>query len=173
MRIQFRPRKTGLQTSCLARILKRRLLRARSLCRLKKLFSAQTPDHKTEVPTAEQSKPPPTPSQSNHKLTIPTRLTHALPPKPVTASIPYVPPSDPTIVEATAMASRPKKVDTSGHELKDGSRYDHIGPLPPQWEIRFSRDRPNEFYYYDLRYKVSTWDRPVSLLATLYRVYRT
>jgi len=125
--------------------------------------SAQTTDQNPEPPATEHNKPPPTPSnQPSHKLTIPIRLTHALPPKPVTASIPYVPPSDPTIVEATAMASRPKKVDTSGHELKDGSRYDHIGPLPPQWEIRFSRDRPNEFYYYDLRYKVSTWDRPVS-----------
>ncbi|KAF5351111.1 hypothetical protein D9756_008315 [Leucocoprinus leucothites] len=126
---------------------------------------AKTPDHRPATSTPEPSKPSPTlANQTSHTLPIPTRLTHALPPKPVTANIPYVPPSDPTIVEATAMASRPnKKVDTSGRELKDGSRSDHIGPLPPQWEIRFSRDRPNEFYYYDLRYKVSTWDRPSAI----------
>ncbi|KAJ3508167.1 hypothetical protein NLJ89_g5903 [Agrocybe chaxingu] len=46
-------------------------------------------------------------SQSSPQRSQPNgnRMTHALPPKPVTAKVPYLPPSHPSIVEATSMIS--------------------------------------------------------------------
>lgn len=94
-------------------------------------------------------------------------MTHALPPKPVTASVPYVPPSDPSIVEATAMAVRPKKPDATPTvtpatpNLKNGSRHDHIGPLPVPWEVCIPRSG-NGIYYHNSQTGQTQWDRPVS-----------
>lgn len=119
----------------------------------------------TETKTAANTTP-----QSGHKLTILPRLTHALPPKPVTASVPYVPPSDPSIVEATAMALRSKKSDATTvattttsptPTLKNGSRHDHIGPLPVPWEVCIPRSG-NGIYYHNSQTGQTQWDRPVS-----------
>lgn len=71
------------------------------------------------------------------------------------------------------MASRSKKADNPGPELKEGCRFDHQGPLPPYWEIRFSRDRPKEFYYFNLQNDQATWERPVSLSADFRRLFAT
>lgn len=138
--------------------------------------SLSTPDKRTPAPasrptpSAESSKPKSTTTpQANNKLIILPRMTHALPPKPMTTNIPYVPPSDPSIVEATAMASRPKKSDTPGLNLKQGDRHDHIGPLPPPWEVGISRS--NEVYYVNGRDGKTTWIRPVSAFHHWYRVH--
>ncbi|KXN91824.1 hypothetical protein AN958_11974 [Leucoagaricus sp. SymC.cos] len=123
----------------------------------------KTPDRQSAASAPEPSKSTPTGTTPNtHKIAFPTRLTHALPAKPMTSNIPYVPPSDPMIVEATAMALRPQKGDIIGHEVRDGGRYDDQGLLPSHWEVRFSRDKPNTYYYYDLRNDVATWQRPTT-----------
>lgn len=140
-------------------------------------ISTATPDQKSNTPTrqpapsAESSKSTSTPlPQASHKLPIPPRMTHALPPKPVTTNIPYVPPSDPSIVEATAMASRPKKGDNTGQNLKNGSRYDHIGPLPAPWEIRIPRSGEGH-YYHNNQSGLTQWNRPVSLFHLDFSVH--
>ena len=87
------------------------------------------------------------------------RLTHALPPKPIAASLPYLPPSHPSIVEATAMATRTRDFKrTTGTTEKTP----HKDPLPPNWEIRYPRSGGRTYYYYNIVTHESTWHHPVS-----------
>ncbi|KAH7882326.1 hypothetical protein F5I97DRAFT_1794177, partial [Phlebopus sp. FC_14] len=86
------------------------------------------------------------------------KLMHALPPKPVVSSVPFVHPSHPSIIEATAMASR------SDRDKRNGGSKSIIhdsDPLPPGWEIRHPRSG-HGIYYYNVRTEESTWTRPTS-----------
>jgi hypothetical protein len=111
--------------------------------------------------------PHPSPQRS-HSFT--TRLTHALPPKPVVANVPYLHPSHPSIVEATAMSTRRSEslknksngpssttVSTTGTKSSGAD-----APLPAGWEARNPRGGGLKVYYYNSQTKQSTWDRPVS-----------
>ncbi|KAF9450232.1 hypothetical protein P691DRAFT_494504 [Macrolepiota fuliginosa MF-IS2] len=127
--------------------------------------SSATPDRKpgssTPQPTESSKATPTATSQTPLKLSVPPRLTHALPPRPVTTNIPYVPPSDPSIVEATAMASRPKKAENVVQNPKNGSRSDNTGPLPPHWELRAPRSDDGH-HYHNTQSGLEQRNRPVS-----------
>ncbi|KAF8632052.1 hypothetical protein AX15_002074 [Amanita polypyramis BW_CC] len=86
------------------------------------------------------------------------RLTHALPPKPIASTLPYIPPSHPSIVEATAMSARARD-----HKRSTGSGEKTVHykePLPPDWEIRYPRSGGRTFYYYNVVTHQSTWYHP-------------
>ncbi|PFH47716.1 hypothetical protein AMATHDRAFT_6488 [Amanita thiersii Skay4041] len=87
------------------------------------------------------------------------RLTHALPPKPIAASLPYISPSHPSIVEATAMSVRSREHKKNGQVGRASTGDDQ---LPPNWEIRYPRNGGREYYYYNVVTHQSTWTRPVS-----------
>jgi hypothetical protein len=123
----------------------------------------------------ESQLPPPTPSQKAansqgspqqsplrpHSL---SKITHALPPKPVVAIAPFVHPSHPSIIEATAMSrsrtDRDKKLN--GTVAKSGPAASDMDPLPPDWELRHPRNGARGVYYYNVRTYESTWTRPVN-----------
>jgi len=92
---------------------------------------------------------------------LPTRshsigtLVHALPPKPVVSSVPFVHPSHPSIIEATAMASRADRDKRNG----DASVHDYSDSLPPGWELKYPRNGRG-VYYYNIHTQESTWTRP-------------
>lgn len=93
-----------------------------------------------------------------------TRLKHALPPKPASAKVPYLPPSHPSIVAATSMTEMPSR-DTP-HDAKPngaGSAKPAAGatPLPHPWELRTPRGG-GQLYYYNPETHASTWIHPVS-----------
>ena len=108
-----------------------------------------------------------------------TRLTHALPPKPVAISVPFLHPSHPSIVEATAMSTRPQgrsesnKSKVNGNTAptvtragSGGKRSSSVGAveadsLPPNWEVRHPRNGGG-VYFYNSETSQSTWTRPVS-----------
>lgn len=92
--------------------------------------------------------------------TLPAKLVHALPRKPIATHVPSVHPSHPSIIEATAMASHFDRNKRSGGGLKTRS-FDNGDSLPPGWEIKWSRTT-NEHYYYNTRTEESTWTRPFS-----------
>ena len=85
-------------------------------------------------------------------------LVHALPPKPVVSSVPFVHPSHPSIIEATAMASRADRDKRNGAGSKAGV-YDHNDSLLPGWEIKYPRNGRG-VYYYNIHTQESTWTRP-------------
>ncbi|TFK70824.1 hypothetical protein BDN72DRAFT_896157 [Pluteus cervinus] len=101
------------------------------------------------------------------------RLTHALPPKPIAASLPYLPPSHPSIVEATAMASSAGRESKNGKQNGSSTTLPTTGSgkplsnkeseLPPDWEVRYPRGGGREGYFYNTRTHVSTWTRPVEV----------
>ncbi|KAG6885553.1 hypothetical protein C0993_012795 [Termitomyces sp. T159_Od127] len=111
--------------------------------------------------------------------TLAPRITHALPPKPVVTNVPFLPPSHPSIVEATAMSAATRTsgrsesqhskvygtststVSTTGNGkgLTSGSE---LPPLPRGWEAREARSGSGGTYYYNMRTHESTWTRPVS-----------
>src|SRR6266550_4129625 len=89
------------------------------------------------------------------------RLTHALPPKPVASTMPYIPPSHPSIVEATAMSARTRDHKRNPTTEKT-SHYKES--LPPDWEIRYPRSGGRTYYYYNVVTHESTWYPPVSMI---------
>jgi WW domain len=116
---------------------------------------------------SSSDQPHPSPQRS-HSFT--TRLTHALPPKPVVANVPYLHPSHPSIVEATAMSTRrseslknksngPSSTTASTTGTKSNGAD---APLPAGWEARNPRSGGLKVYYYNSQTQQSTWDRPVS-----------
>ncbi|KAF9235600.1 hypothetical protein BU15DRAFT_36212, partial [Melanogaster broomeanus] len=86
------------------------------------------------------------------------KLTHALPPKPVVSSVPFVHPSHPSIIEATAMGSRSDRDKRNGAVSKPIA-HDTSDPLPADWEVRYPRSGQG-VYYYNVRTDESTWTRP-------------
>ena len=97
------------------------------------------------------------------------RLTHALPPKPVATKVPpYLPPSHPSIVEATSMiissraGGRETKKNNGGSSTVIPSTADE---LPQNWEYRESRNGDGR-YYYNIETHVCTWEKPVSSLPS-------
>lgn len=136
--------------------------------------SSQLPSSKTGTPRRNSS--------TGHRSPQPTlapRITHALPPKPVVANVPFLPPSHPSIVEATAMSAPTR---TSGRSESQHSKVhgtststvsttgngkglaseNELPPLPRGWETREARSGSGGTYYYNVRTHESTWTRPVS-----------
>ena len=100
-------------------------------------------------------------SQANHG-----RLTHALPPKPVTTKVPpYLPPSHPSIVEATSMIISPRagvrEIKKSNGVSTGTSIPSTADELPLNWEYREARNGGARYYYNKVTH-ISTWERPVS-----------
>ena len=111
------------------------------------------------------------PQRSSSLSANAVRLTHALPPKPVVANVPYLPPSHPSIVEATSMVSATR---TAGRESKksngasasagnskstSSAAVDRDSSLPTEWEVRHPRSGGG-VYYYNSETHQSTWTRP-------------
>ncbi|KAF8804630.1 hypothetical protein BYT27DRAFT_7259107 [Phlegmacium glaucopus] len=100
----------------------------------------------------------------------PGRLTHALPPKPVTSKVPpYLPPSHPSIVEATSMIISPR---AGGRETKKNNGVSSgtsipstADELPHNWECREARNGGGK-YYYNKETHQSTWEKPVSSIPS-------
>ena len=100
----------------------------------------------------------------------PGRLTHALPPKPVATKVPpYLPPSHPSIVEATSMTISPR---AGGRESKKNNGVSSAtaipsaaDELPPNWESREARNGGGR-YYYNIETHLCTWEKPVSSLPS-------
>ncbi|KAI6037612.1 hypothetical protein EDC04DRAFT_2130583 [Pisolithus marmoratus] len=86
------------------------------------------------------------------------KLTHALPPKPVVTTMPFVHPSHPSIVEATTMVSLVERNKRDGVGQKTRA-HDTGDTLAPGWEAKWSRST-GEVYYYNTRTQESTWTRP-------------
>lgn len=155
--------------------------------------SQQNPqEHKRESSTTSQKHSSTAGSPSRHQQAanqhtspgprsqaISTRMTHALPPKPVVTNVPFLHPSHPSIVEATAMSrtvgrseSNKNKtngasatISTSAGSGKPGSSGvvdPESLPLLPNWEVRHPRNGSRGVYYYNVETHESTWSRPVS-----------
>ena len=128
--------------------------------------------------------------QSPHRsrsFSATTRLTHALPPKPVAISVPFLHPSHPSIVEATAMSTRlqgrseSNKSTVNGNTAptviragSGGKRSSSVGAveadsLPPNWEIRHPRNGGG-VYFYNIETSQSTWTRPASSSDTAHHL---
>ncbi|GLB39089.1 hypothetical protein LshimejAT787_0602510 [Lyophyllum shimeji] len=88
----------------------------------------------------------------------PPRLTHALPPKPVVTNVPFLPPSHPSIVEATAMSVATRSTRSTG---KSSAALDS-DPLPRHRDSREPRSSSGGVYQHNSRTSQSTWTRPVS-----------
>ncbi|CAL1708504.1 unnamed protein product [Somion occarium] len=87
-----------------------------------------------------------------------TKLTHALPPKPVLV-VPDVVPSPPhASTLASSMVHRDRRSNGLGRgksaSVEAGDR------LPADWEIRHPRGGGREAYYYNVKTHESTWTRP-------------
>ncbi|OSD02625.1 hypothetical protein PYCCODRAFT_1445018 [Trametes coccinea BRFM310] len=80
----------------------------------------------------------------------PTPMTHALPPKPAVVPPPYRPPSP----------VRPGILKKSNGSGKSSVAPDGGDPLPPDWEIRYSRNGGKDAYYFNVKTEESTWVRP-------------
>ncbi|KAF8067746.1 hypothetical protein FPV67DRAFT_1669631 [Lyophyllum atratum] len=106
-----------------------------------------------------------------------TRITHALPPKPIVTNVPFLHPSHPSIVEATAMSVTTRAAFSESNKSKingfSGTTVSTTGtgkssaviepdPLPRHWEAREARSGLGGTYYYNVRTQQSTWSRPVS-----------
>lgn len=90
------------------------------------------------------------------------KLTHALPPKPIVSSVPFMHPSHPSIIEATAMAARVDRDKKNGIvAVSKPTTFESGDTLPPDWEVRHPRNGRG-VYYYNSRTKESTWTRPGS-----------
>lgn len=114
------------------------------------------PKTPTRHPHETQIAPEPIPAL-NRQLSF-GKLTHALPPKPVVSSVPFMHPSHPSIIEATAMAARVDLDKKNGSVSKSATSGD---VLPVDWEVRHPRNGRG-VYYYNSRTKESTWTRPGS-----------
>ncbi|KAG1731709.1 hypothetical protein EDB19DRAFT_1736971 [Suillus lakei] len=109
-------------------------------------------------PQETQSVPEPSPAL-NRQLSF-GKLTHALPPKPIVSSVPFMHPSHPSIIEATAMAARVDRDKKNGIVSKP-TTFESGDALPPDWEVRHPRSGRG-VYYYNSRTQESTWTRPGS-----------
>lgn len=128
--------------------------------------------HMKDSSTEEQSR------QRSHSFST-TRITHALPPKPLAATIPFLHPSHPSIVEATAMFTRPAgrsesnkgrdhasstmtvSTSSAGGDKSSAPGTADLDTLPPGWEVRHSRGGAG-VYFYNVQTSQSTWTRPLS-----------
>jgi hypothetical protein len=99
------------------------------------------------------------------------KLTHALPPKPVVSSVPFVHPSHPSIIEATAMASRAERDKRNGVASKPVT-HDTSDPLPPGWEVKYPRSGRG-VYYYNIHTQECTWTLPTSAATRVQRSQRS
>ena len=108
------------------------------------------------------------PQQSPHRSSF-SKITHALPPKPVVSNVPFLHLSHPSIIEATAMArgrsDRDKKTNGSA-STKPISIGDVGEPLPPDWEARQPRSGGRGIYYYNTRTHHSTWTHPAHISSS-------
>ncbi|KAG0699805.1 hypothetical protein DFH29DRAFT_31071 [Suillus ampliporus] len=116
------------------------------------------PKTPTGPPQETQTAPEPSPAL-NRQLSF-GKLTHALPAKPIVSSVPFMHPSHPSIIEATAMAARVDRDKKNGIVSKP-TTYEPGDALPPDWEVRHPRNGRG-VYYYNSRTKESTWTRPGS-----------
>lgn len=99
-----------------------------------------------------------------------TRLKHALPPKPLPANVPYLPPSHPSIVAATSMTEiSPRATSNDAKKINGASGKLDLPPtasdLPPGWERRYPRGG-GQAYFYNKETYVSTWTHPVSSIPS-------
>ncbi|KIK81285.1 hypothetical protein PAXRUDRAFT_195341 [Paxillus rubicundulus Ve08.2h10] len=99
------------------------------------------------------------------------KLIHALPPKPVVSSVPFVHPSHPSIIEATAMASRSERDKRNGAGSKPVI-HDTSDPLPPGWEVKYPRSGRG-VYYYNIHTQECTWTLPTSAATRVQRSQRS
>ena len=95
-----------------------------------------------------------------------TRLTHALPPKPVMINPALLTPSQSSIAQATRMTSMsPRTAAREAKKLPPTPAKAAPDPeLPPGWEA--CRSREDERYYYNKDTKESQWALPVSNLPS-------
>ncbi|KAE9391720.1 hypothetical protein BT96DRAFT_298800 [Gymnopus androsaceus JB14] len=87
------------------------------------------------------------------------QMIHGLPPKPIVSAVPPMPPSNSSLTEATAMATR--ESGSGKGKNGGGSSKSSEPPLPPNWEVRHSQST-KQVYYYNNRTHQSTWERPSS-----------
>lgn len=104
----------------------------------------------------------------NHTSPPQTRVTHALPPKPVTAA-PYIPPS--AIVAATSMTTTSPRAGSRDGKRANGNPHGRSpSPIshpegPPYRESRRARSGSHERYY-GTQGQESTWNNPVSSIPS-------
>ncbi|KAI9568002.1 hypothetical protein HD554DRAFT_1998950, partial [Boletus coccyginus] len=119
---------------------------------------------RTLSPQPRRPQEPSERTDPDDQAALPTRaqsigtLVHALPPKPVVSSVPFVHPSHPSIIEATAMASRADRDKRNG-AASNASVADYNDSLPPAWELKYPRNGRG-VYYYNIHTQESTWTRP-------------
>ncbi|KIM42216.1 hypothetical protein M413DRAFT_129439 [Hebeloma cylindrosporum] len=96
-----------------------------------------------------------------------TRLTHALPPKPVMVNAALLTPSQSSIAQATRMTSMsPRTAAREAKKLSPAPGKPAPDPeLPPGWEVRRSREN-DQRYYYNKDTNNSQWHLPVSNLSS-------
>lgn len=117
--------------------------------------------HDQREDSSNSVKPPPrkTEAQPLQRAQSLSKLTHALPPKPIVAPPPYIPPA---IVHPSTLASSMVYRDrrSNGHPKQLSSSQDAFDALPSDWEVRYPRNGGREAYYYNVRTHESTWTRP-------------
>ena len=116
----------------------------------------------SNTPHPQTQSSPQQPSNKRSQSQSLGKMTHSLPPKPVSSTIPFMQPVHPSsIIEATAMSlHRDKKSNGSiGKPISSGDVGDS---LPPDWEMKQPRSGGGGVYYYNARTHQSTWTRPVS-----------
>lgn len=86
------------------------------------------------------------------------KLTHALPPKPVLASV--VVARSPPLATTLASSMVPRDKRSNGQSRGKSASVEASDGLPPDWEIRYPRSGGREAYYYNVRTHESTWTRP-------------
>lgn len=118
-------------------------------------------DHSSAAPSPRRPQSSSTPA----KL-IPA--IHGLPAKPIVASVPFFPPSHPSLIEATAMSNPTGKKNGIVNSTSSGKSqsYTDDSSLPPHWEVRQPRSSNSGIYYYNIKTQESTWSRPVSSLSS-------
>ncbi|KAJ4496469.1 hypothetical protein C8R41DRAFT_268505 [Lentinula lateritia] len=98
-------------------------------------------------------------------------MLHGLPPKPVTSAVSFLPSSQSSLTEATAMVARETAKGKSGggsnkNTVAKPVYKDEIDSLPPNWEIRHPRSGEKQVYYYNNRTHESTWTHPSTVQST-------
>ncbi|KAJ3783149.1 hypothetical protein GGU10DRAFT_60499 [Lentinula aff. detonsa] len=101
-------------------------------------------------------------------LTSAQMMMHGLPPKPVTSAVSFLPSSQSSLTEATAMVTRETAKGKGGGGITKTSaanpvHKDDVGSLPPHWEIRHPRSGGKQIYFYNNQTHESTWTHPVSI----------
>lgn len=119
--------------------------------------SPRTSNMPLDSPPRERDQDQASRHQASPSQITTTRLKHALPPKPVTAKVPYLPPSHPSIVAATSMTDTPVNGTTSVKPASSSVSND----LPHPWVLRRAR-AGGEAYYYNTATDETSWYHPVS-----------